>query len=413
MNVFAVFRNALVLLPFLFGVHLGASDRIVITQKDEDEIHKLARAFNEDIGSIVYPNPEIHWYPGSSPPVDQLRETESFGQLMDFGLKLMPYLVRQRQIYAEGRVYLGSSLADREISCLEDLLEFNRDRASRLKKSASLWIRWPGSTALEEPLLEPDIAGQYGPCGAHSGRRRFPYVQWWDDHKNMFMFETAQPIIIDTTYKYDSRPHVSTQTAGGLLTLEAVSATYRQIIERAAVELEVDVFIGEQHYMRDLTRVRMRGVTFGEFAYLIGHSICESGFGYRKIGNAYHFGNDTKAGPRLFPGGWGIAMERTVFRAGEDVPVTIVPRREDRMTLADSDFFSYGRFRISDNTGNVIGDYRPRAAGGPGGPLLQKKKIDLIIDGGRGLKPGEYNLTFRYLENETSSIAFEVYPAGK
>ena len=60
------------------------------------------------------------------------------------------------------------------------------------------------------------------------------------------------------------------------------------------------------------------------------------------------------------------------------------------------------------DTDDVIKDYLPQTKKEPSGPLSHKRR-DLIIDGGRLLKPGEYNATFKYLDNETPSIAFEVY----
>lgn len=239
-------------------------------------------------------------------------------------------------------------------------------------------------------------------------------MEWWEDNKHQFVFDTEHPVTIDTTHNYSERPHVSTQTTGNLLILEAVHATNRQIVERAAAELGVEVFIGEQSYMDILTTVRMRGVTFEEFAYLIGRNACVRGFEYRKTGAGYHFGGKTKAKPWTIMNGWGIAMERTVFSLGEDIPIIIVTRGVGEMIdPSDPVFSSYGSFKITDNAGNVIKNYLLQAKERATVPLFQKEnectRIDLILDGGRLLKPGEYNITFKYLENETPSIAFEVY----
>jgi hypothetical protein len=401
---------ARVILPLLLLWPLACRDpaEIVITQEDQDQVTKDVGAFNKDIQQLVNPR-------SSDIPWAQLRQTQSYKDLIRHDAKLLPYLIRQRQLEEEGRVLVGSALADRKITGLDDLERFQKERATRLTSGVTPWLHWPGLWMLDDTSAGIAITKELGP---DSGRKGHSWIQWWADNQHRYEFRTKKPITISTQYAFSSRPHVSTEATGNLLTIEAVSATYQQIIERAAAELGVDVFIGEQQYMDILTMVRMRAVTFDEFAYLIGHTASVNRFHYERTAGGYHFGGPAKAKPRIIMSGWGIAMEQTVFAQGQDIPVIVVARGLGEMVdPSDPAFPSYGSFRITDNAGNVVKDYLPQTKEAPTVPLLQKMsdgtRLNVVVVGGGLLKPGEYNATFRYLDSETPSIAFEVYAKNR
>lgn len=387
--------TCLLLLPVMV---LAASNTVIITQRDEDAICALATRFNKEAESIINPM-------SSRLPVERLCNTPSYKALLQYREKVLPYLVRQEVLLEEASVLVGSACATRRIRDLEDLEAYQKERRAKIER-VTPWFH---------SLLSWSFLVNTGTVDADSLTADFSLAQWWDENRARFRFATRVPIEIDTRERQNRRPHVSTEMTDGLLTIDAVSATYLQIIERAAAEMSVPVFLGAQRYMDVLTTVRMRSVTFDEFAYLIGHHCCVGGFRYTKSGRMYHFGDETKAKPRRIMHGWGIMMERTVFHQGQEIPITIVTRGTQPMVdPSDSAFASYGSFRISDNRRRIIKDYLPQSKAEPTPPLLQREKdcteIDLCLEGGNRLEPGEYNATFRYADRETPSIAFEVYP---
>ncbi len=195
-------------------------------------------------------------------------------------------------------------------------------------------------------------------------------------------------------------------------------ATYRQIIERAAAELGIDIFIGEQRKIDVIGTVRMKSITFEEFAYLIGRTVYVRGFEYYKTGKKYHFGGKNRAKPRAILNGWGIMMDKTVFEEGESIPITIITRRKgDLVNPLDPLFFNYGSFKITKNDGTIIKDYSIQKETKPTMKMLKRKKdltqIELDLSNYCILSPGEYNIKFKYLSNETPSIAIEIYKKNK
>jgi len=213
-------------------------------------------------------------------------------------------------------------------------------------------------------------------------------------------------------------PQIRTTVKNGLLDIYAVSATYHQIIERAAAEMNIDVFIGEQEYINLLTTVRKRAVTFEEFLYIIGRTVFVGGFDYHKTEKGYWVGGKNPAKPRAILDGWGIMMERTVFSVGDEIPVTIITRLPGLVTIidpADPTFVCYGSFRVTTNDGKIVKDYNPvtKSRLDFTVPHIGIKKdcypIQVLLNKFCTLPAGEYNIRFRYLEHETPSIAIEIY----
>jgi|GEM_PF-5458125 len=380
---------------------ITAEAEFVITQKDEDEIIRLVEDYNNCVDSIQIPASSATFY-------GAFQECDAYKKLLKYDYKLIPYLIRQNQIEKESRVIVGSSLADRHIADLEDLQNYQRQRSARLIDGVKPWFKYP------ELPLDQIVNNVEWYKVRRNPRTRFSWLEWWDDNKDRFIFKTDKPITIETEYKYYNHPHISTQVNGGLLDIEAVSATYRHIIERAAAELGVNVFIGEQQYIRHLTTVRMRGVTFEEFTYLIGRTVYVRGFEDHKDGDKYHFGDETEAEPREILDGWGIMMDKTVFREGDDIPVTIITRDTgDLVYPIDPELFGDGNFKITTNDGNIIKDYgnlnKIKPAKRQKIKSTRMTRVELNLNEYCQLKPGEYNVRFKYLSNETPSVAIEIY----
>jgi hypothetical protein len=380
---------------------ITAETEFVITQNDEDEITRLVEEYNNCVDSIQDPFLSYRLY-------GAFQECDAYKKLLQYDYKLVPYLIKQNQIENGSSVIVGSALADRHIANLEDLQNYQQQRSAKLSKDIKPIIKFSGM------LLHQIVEKDNPELDWSSYHTRFSWMEWWENNKGRFEFKTNRPIIIDTQHKYYNHPHISTQNYDSLLDLEAVSATYRHIIERAAAELGVDVFIGEQENMGIISTVRMRAVNFEEFTYLIGQQISRKRFKYIKIGGKYHFGGKTKAEPRANLHGWGIMMDKTVFREGDEIPVTVITRGiGDLVNPGDPVFFGYGSFKITTNDGKVIKNYniiqqlKPTKK-----PLYRSEdgtKIELVLNKHYKLLPGEYNIRFKYLSNETPSVAIEIY----
>jgi hypothetical protein len=406
--------NSLILVLLLTEVcalpAFAKKTEFVITQRDEDEIKKLIDEYNKHIKITINPV-------SSHIPFDKLAKCDAYDQLIKYDAKIIPYIIRQGQIEQESRVLVGSALAQREIKNLQDLNSYQKERKIKLRNGISPCVEWPGVFILPGASIS---ASKLIELNTQKNWDRFSWIEWWEKNHDRFEFKTDRPVFINTKHKYYSHPHVSTEVVDGLLYIEAVSATYRQMIERVAAEMGIDVFIGEQlEYMRIISTVRMRAVTFEEFAYLIGRTVYVEGFKYRKIGNKYHFGGKTPSKPRRIMDGWGIMMNKTVFHESDPIPVTIITRGTGVLiNPSDTVFVDYGSFKITTNDGRIIKDYnnvqnRRKATKKP---LYREKdctEIDLLLNKYIALKPGEYNLNFRYLSNETPSIAIEVYKKSR
>lgn len=380
--------------------------KIIITQDDETQIIKLVAEYNRAIEKI--------YNPYSSLSQDkEIAQTEEYKKLLVYDTKLIPYLIQQNQIESESRVIVGSALATRKINSLEDLYAYQSERKAKLRHGIEPWINFPGGFILGKTTIGTTLNKSLGP---YPFDKRFSWLDWWEQNQDRFKFKTAKPIVINTENKYYHNPYCSTEMINGLLNIEAIGATYQQMIERAAAEIGIDVFIGEQEYLDVLSAVRMRGVTFEEFAYLVGKTVSVNPFKYQKIGDKYYFGSDVPAKPRRIMNGWGIKMGKTVFTEGEPIPVTIVTRYLDKfVSPEDPAFFNYGSYKITTNDDKVVKDYQKVLwKQHPAQKFIAIPKdcyeVDLFIDKYIHLKPGEYNIQFKYLTHETPSIAIEIYP---
>jgi hypothetical protein len=383
--------------------------KIIITQDDENQIKNLVADYNRAVEKI--------YHPYSSLSQDrEIEQTEEYKKLLVYDAKLIPYLIRQRQIESESRVIVGSALAARKIKSVEDLYTYQSERGAKLRQGIQPWINYPGGFILGKTTIGTTF---YKSLGPYPFDKRFSWLEWWEQNKNRFEFKTNNPIVINTEYKYYNHPHISTEIVNGLLNIEAVNAPYHQIIERAAAEMGVDIFIGEQEYIDVLTAVRMRGVTFEEFAYLVGKHVSVNPFKYQKIGDKYYFGSNIPAKPRRIINGWGIKMDKTVFSEGDPIPVTIITRYLSKFVSPEDPAFSdYGSFKITTNDDKVIKDYnkvfwKPHQPG----KFIELPKdcaeVDIVLNKDIQLKPGEYNIRFKYLTHETPSIAIEIYNKKK
>ncbi|NQU68208.1 MAG: hypothetical protein HQ510_09730 [Candidatus Marinimicrobia bacterium] len=133
--------------------------------------------------------------------------------------------------------------------------------------------------------------------------------------------------------------------------------------------------------------------------------------------------NDIKAETRVKRHGWGIAMDTTIFFEGQDIPIIVVPMRYREtynskgltaiIDPKDTAFETYGSFRVTDNRGDIILDYLPQTKKPSALPLIQLDKrnikLHLTINDGHTIKPGEFNVTFKYQSLETPSVPFEIY----
>jgi hypothetical protein len=93
---------------------LAEEQQIVITQEDEDHISSLMQQFNDHIRLTIDP-----W--SSNIPFKELRDCDAYTKLLEYDLKILPYLIRQYQAEQESRVLVGHTLLKRRILSLQDL----------------------------------------------------------------------------------------------------------------------------------------------------------------------------------------------------------------------------------------------------------------------------------------------------
>ncbi len=396
--------------------------KIVITQSDEDTIRRLLTEYSEEWRKYT----EAHRESSSIP---MYLDCESYRNLLKYGLKVVPYLVENLAI-AESRHsdygWIGSSIiSDENVRTPEQVYNYNRNPTMEIHKQGELYP--PPNSARQShgsPLLimqllpnemipKPQIREGYVDDG------KFAWSHWWQLYKDRFDFQTNKMLEIKPTEVIHSTvPHIGTIVKDGLLYIEAVSATYKQIIERAAAEMDIKVFIGEQRDIDVITTVRMKGVTFEEFLYMIGRTVYVGGFDYRKTETGYWVGGEKPAKPRRILNGWGIMMDKTVFSVGDEIPVTVITREKGLTSIIDpndSEFLNFGSFRVTTNDGKIVQDYSPIVKSelySTMPPIKIEKDcfpIQVYLNKYCNLPAGEYNIRFRYIDNETPSIAIEIY----
>ena len=380
------------------------NDSIVISQKDENAIKQLLDEFKKHEIEV-----------SSRSDVQSYLNCEAHKNLLNYGWKLVPYLIEQASRWEKVDAYIGSGLIkEQNVKSPEQVYEYNRSRKNITANTLAPFLL--------ETVLRELPSGNYAPYTFRGGipyNGIFGWVKWWQKNKTKFEFQTATPLVIPPPEdELSVVPHIGTKVQDGLLYIEVVSATYKQIIERAAAEMNIDVFIGEQQYIDVITTVRMKGVTFEEFLYIIGRTVFVGGFDYHKTETGYWVGGKNPAKPRRIMNGWGIMMEKTVFSTGNKIPVTIITRSQGLASVidpADSLFTHYGSFRVTTNDGKIVQDFSPvlKSELDSTMPLIKIEKdcfpIEVLLNDFCNLPSGEYNIRFRYIEHETPSIAIEIY----
>jgi len=397
-------RNMIISLAVIAAFSLftdanGQSEKttIVITQDDGDTIKSILEAFKKHQNRVRFRS-----------DIQSYLDCEAHRKLLEFGWKAVPYLIEQVALLEDIDGYIGSALIKYpNIKTLEEVFEYNLNRKAKAKNTLIFFSL--------EILLEELVSRRTLDKNSYQYDGIFTWLDWWQQHKHKFIFQTKQPIVIHSAkYFHSTTPQIRTTTKNGLLDIYAISATYRQIIERAAAEMNVDIFIGEQRYIDVITRVRMKKVTFEEFLYIIGRQAYVKGFDYRKTEKGYWIGGKEPAEPRPILHGWGIMMEKTVFSVGDEIPVTIIARLPGPIIDPnDSVFPCYGSFRVTTNDGKIIKDYnpvtKPKATTPPIRMVKDGHHIQVLLNKFCKLTEGEYNIRFRYLDNETPSVAIELY----
>jgi len=291
------------------AIEPNENGKIVITQADEGAIKQLLGEFKKHECEVSFRS-DVHSY----------LDCEAHKKLLTYGWKAVPYLIEQAARQEAVDAFIGSALIkDKNVKTPEQVYEYNRTHKNEASNTLAPFIL--------ETVLRELPSGKIAPYNLSGGIPYygvFEWVKWWQQHKDKFEFQTLHPLVISPPAdEHFVVPHIGTSLQNGLLYIDAVSATYQQIIERAAAEMNIDIFIGEQEYIDVIATVRMKGVTFEEFLYAIGRTICIRGFFYHKTETGYWVGGKNPAKPRAIMNGWGIMMERTVFSVGVGVVVGV------------------------------------------------------------------------------------------
>ena len=389
-------------LPVGAGAQAGPAESVgvVITQADAAAIKRILDDWREHQN-------KVSWSSRMEPYFD----CDAHEQLLAYGRKAVPYLIEQLAQQAAVEPYVGAVLIDDpKVKTLEQVYEYNRRRKSRMHdETLASWI-------LSGTLRELTSAGVSDEEKSSPRIEPIDWLDWWPEHEAGFVF--ADGGFAGVALPRERRPlipHISTSVKDGLLDICAVSATYRQMIERAAAETGIETFIGEHRYMDIIGTVWLKSVTYEEFLYMVGRSVYIKGFDYRKTENGYHVGGKSPAKPRAILSGWGIKMPRTVFGAGEDIPVTIITRGMPEPADAHKAVFERcGSFRVTRNDGSVVKEYDSIEDSCSTAPTANRlgamREVKLLLNQFCELGVGEYNIRFRYQEQQTPTIAIEIYP---
>ena len=92
-------------------------------------------------------------------------------------------------------------------------------------------------------------------------------------------------------YEFDFVYGIRVDVHNGVFDVFALSDSYRNIIRKVADVLKIELTFGNQVYIDIIATVDMKSVTFEEFLYMAGRTVCVKGFTYEKTGNSYWIGN--------------------------------------------------------------------------------------------------------------------------
>lgn len=372
--------------------------KIEIGNEEEREIRRLLREFQAHTDSD-----RVSLSSGIEPYID----CDAYRSLVKYGFQAIPYLIEQAGKLQEIDVLHGSALIQQKgITTPENVWDYHENRRKSVYKSTIPHF------VLVETLnkIAPDenfkVGARHTDC--------FSWLVWWKSNKNRFAFtEKSQPSIPEPEDVY-YEPHISTSVHNNLLDIHAVSATNRHIIQRAGAELGVKIHIGQHKYMDVLTTIRMKGVNVEEFLYFLGKNFSIKGINYTKTENEIRIGTRTPAPARVYFGGWGIAMDQTVFLEGDEIPIMITEEYDPEKTSpTDWQALKTGQFKITNNEGKLLKTCSPVKSAQPPtetdrGPCQGSCKT-LALEKSCNLGPGEYNVAWKYRKTLTPTIAFEIY----
>ena len=390
-----------VFLPGASGICAARERTVVITQADEEAIKGLLEDWREHQSKVSY-----------SSSTEPYFDCEAHRRILECGRKAVPYLAEQLARQEATEAYIGSALIDDpDVRTLQDVYEYNRLRKAQVyDETLAGWIL----TGVLRELTSPEGSSRENVDGRGEV---IDWLDWWKHHEERFTFASGKrPDIVVQRDKRRVAPHVTTTFKDGLLDICAISATYRQILERAAAEVGIRTFIGEHRYIDVIGSVRMKSVTYQEFLYMVGRSIYINGFDYRKVEDGYWVGGRKPAEPRvLYSKGWAIVMGRTVFGVGEDIPITIIARGTvPAADPCDSAVAPGGGFRVTTNAGDLVLDYEPAAEKSGAVAVLTDRaatdRVEILLNRFCSLDVGEYNIRYGYRGDETPTVPIEVYP---
>ena len=244
-------------------------DTVAIRQSDEDAIRGLLAELLERCNSSLSSWADyLDWKP--------------YQDLVRYGWKAVPYITEQVALREAVDAYIGSALInDREVDTPKEVYDYNLTR----------------QRAVDERTLGPHVLAsllQELPCGderpsldMRKGERHFggyngvfAWINWWQDNKGRFTFQSRRPPVIGPAKdKHSLVPQIKVTYENNLLTLYAVHSTIEDIVQRAAAEMGVSIVVpkphGRQpvHPMRTITTTRMKSVTADEFLYRTGRII--------------------------------------------------------------------------------------------------------------------------------------------
>ena len=386
---------------------LAENESVVVTKADDKAIRRIIDDWRHHQEKVSF-----------SSRMEPYFDCDAHREMLEYGLKAVPYLIAQLARHHTTEPYIGAALInDPNIKTLEQVWRYNERRKSDLyKETLTGWI-------LTGTLPELIATEAQRKAQRRAWIGAVDWMDWWRRNEGKFLFERGvSPGIVLPDEKRPVIPHISTVVKNGLLDFCAVSATRRQMIEHAAAEMEIETFIGEHRYMDIIGTTWMKSVTYDEFLYMVGRDVYILGFDYRKTENGYCLGGEKRAEPRAILAGWGLKMPRTVFVAGEDIPVTVITRGiPDPANVEKAVFSRCGSFRITRNDGSIVKEYDAAedscSTAPPANRIGPLHEVELLLFDGVlaenqfcKLGVGEYNIRYRYREYETPTIAIEIYP---